>query len=107
MAKRTAKRPAPPAKQKARKPVKCHSAKEKTKSHSAPVEKQTKADRLAAHRHASGKAAAALAAEGGSPSGNGHAHAPSTSLPTKEGFDIQEKVKELVRLSKEQGYLTY
>ncbi|HUS35002.1 MAG TPA: RNA polymerase sigma factor region1.1 domain-containing protein, partial [Verrucomicrobiae bacterium] len=112
MAKQTAKRPAASAKDKSRKPVKSHSAKEKHKpTHAAPADKSGKAkhdknDRLAAHREAAGKAAAAAEAlaAGGSPAGNGHA-APAT--PGKEGFDIQEKVKELVRLSKEQGYLTY
>jgi RNA polymerase primary sigma factor len=115
MAKQTAKRPAASAKKDSRKPVKSHSAKDKQKPIvAAPAGKSDKAkhdknDRLAAHREAAGKAAAAaeaLAAGGGSPAGNGHATgAPAT--PGKEGFDIQEKVKELVRLSKEQGYLTY
>jgi RNA polymerase primary sigma factor len=107
MAKLTAKRPAAPAKKQARKPEKSHSAKDKH-PHPAPARvDKSKIDRLAAHREAAGKAVAA-AAEGrhaGSPSGNGHG-APTTT-PTKEGFDMQEKVKELVRLSKEQGYLTY
>jgi RNA polymerase primary sigma factor len=105
MAKPTAKRPAAPVKSKPRKPEKSHSAKEKDSppTRAAKSEKNPKADRLAAHREAAGKAAAAAEANGGSPSGNGHA-AP---LPTREGFDLQEKVKELVRLSKEQGYLTY
>jgi len=45
---------------------------------------------------------AAHAAANGNGSGNGAAGGPA-----KEGFDLTEKVKELVRLSKEQGYLTY
>ncbi|HEY6229333.1 MAG TPA: RNA polymerase sigma factor region1.1 domain-containing protein, partial [Verrucomicrobiae bacterium] len=108
MAKTTAKRPAATAKQKdkSRKPDKSHSAKEKEShsAHAAEKEKNSKIDRVAAHRIASAKAAAQIA-EGGSPAGNGNGQAGV--LPTKEGFDIQEKVKELVRLSKEQGYLTY
>jgi RNA polymerase primary sigma factor len=110
MAKQTAKRPAAPAKNKSRKPEKSHPAKDKhpqpahaAKSH----DKASKPDRLAAHREAAGKAAAAAGALAGAPSGNGHAHAAPSALPAKEGFDMQEKVKELVRLSKEQGYLTY
>src|SRR5438105_8608093 len=115
MAKQTAKRPAAPVKNKSRKPDKSHSAKDK---HPQPAhaekavkavkaEKTLKPDRVAVHREAAAKAAAAAAerSEAGSPSGNGH-NAPS-SPPSKEGFDLQEKVKELVRLSKEQGYLTY
>jgi RNA polymerase primary sigma factor len=48
------------------------------------------------------------------PSSNGHAPAPGVPGALVNGaakpegaFDIAEKVKELVRLSKEQGYLTY
>ena len=103
MAKTTAKRPAASAKDKSRKPVKSHSAKDKKPTHAPaasadkaqkPAKAAVKPDRLAAHREASGKAAAAIAnaAEGGSPSGNGHAASSGTALPTKEGFDIQEMV---------------
>src|ERR1043165_6402874 len=108
MAKPTAKRPAAPAKhkEKLRKPEKSHSAKEK-QTHAAHAQahahaqKGQKPERPAPHR----QPATAPAAEAGSPSGNGHGQ--PGALPAKEGFDIQEKVKELVRLSKEQGYLTY
>ena len=43
---------------------------------------------------------------GGSAPANGHGNG-NGAAPREGGFDIAEKVKELVRLAKEQGYLTY
>src|SRR5690242_10471907 len=75
MAKTTAKRPAAPAKhkekEKARKPDKSHPAKTKD-SHAPHAEKNSKADRVAAHREAAANAKArAVALENGGPGGNG------------------------------------
>jgi len=105
MAKTTAKRPAAPAKHKdkARKPDKSHSAKEK-ESPPAPAGKNSRGERPP---HRTPPPRLAGAAQAGAPSGNGNGNGQPGALPAKEGFDIQEKVKELVRLSKEQGYLTY
>jgi RNA polymerase primary sigma factor len=41
------------------------------------------------------------------PNGNGQAHAAPPATPEAKAAEIAEKVKELVRLAQEQGYLTY
>jgi RNA polymerase primary sigma factor len=44
------------------------------------------------------------------PSGNGHisaAASPAGAMPANKTTEIAEKIKELVRLAQEQGYLTY
>jgi RNA polymerase primary sigma factor len=113
MAKQPAKRPASIVKSnlKTKAAVSSHAAR-----HARVKEKAEKAGKAGAHtapqpasKHAPHRVSidpAALAAAGNG-NGNGGSAAGSSPLPAKEGFDIQEKVKELVRLSKEQGYLTY
>jgi RNA polymerase primary sigma factor len=41
------------------------------------------------------------------PNGNGQTHAAAPATPEAKAAEIAEKVKELVRLAQEQGYLTY
>jgi RNA polymerase primary sigma factor len=119
MAKPTAKKSASSAKAaKLRKPAKSHPAKtskppraerpDKGAKHPKPHREKETGRKEGRDKHQS--AAPRIVINAGeerqahaSGNGNGSPGAPAT----KEGFDIQEKVKELVRLSKEQGYLTY
>ena len=102
-----AKAKSPPPKTPSRKAEKPAPAKAQTPPAKAPSKAQARA---------SGKAGSA-----GKPSGNGHAAAPALSpeahlaqvqqalgcFKSSSGVDLTEKVKELLRLAQEQGYLTY
>ena len=90
-----------PRKKEQKQPAAAPAAQGKTRPSSAAVEKLKQA--LAALN-----SAASAAHANGNGGANGHGAASGNGAPKAEGpFDIAEKVKELVRLAKEQGYLTY
>ena len=101
----------PKAKSSAHKPTK------PTRKPEPPTARKPAPSQAKASAHAPGKAAPALAKAGG----NGHPTPPTLSpeaqlaeaqqalgsFKSSSGVDLTEKVKELLRLAQEQGYLTY
>jgi len=102
-------------------------AKAKSPPHKTPSRKSEKPTPAKAHTTPQAKVSAKPSARSGKggasgkPSGNGHATAPNLSpeahlaqvqqalgsFKSSSGVDLTEKVKELLRLAQEQGYLTY